>query len=163
MLNLLTALSLLLCLAVVALWAMSIRSPDLLYWELAPVGTNERWASIRDGRGMFATAAAWPDIRDPAWGQTYQVWQFGVGYGGGRILRLYDGGLSAGVYYRWRGVHLSLIVLLLAVAPVWSLARYCHKRLSTGRRSATCGSCGYDLRATPHRCPECGRTAAMTP
>src|SRR5688500_9675704 len=99
LLNLLSALSLLLCFAVAVAWALSMRSPALLYWELAPVGTTERWASIRDGRGTIATAAAWPDLRDPAWGKTYEVWQFGVGYGGGRTRRLYDGGFSGGVYY----------------------------------------------------------------
>jgi hypothetical protein len=47
-------------------------------------------------------------------------------------------------------------ILLTAVLPVmrvWSTVRARRKR-------GLCPKCGYDMRATPERCPECGRIAA---
>ena len=48
--------------------------------------------------------------------------------------------------------------------PVWWLHREVRERRNR-RNSATqiCVGCGYDLRATPERCPECGKTAARSP
>ena len=49
------------------------------------------------------------------------------------------------------------IALLFAILPAWRFA-------ATRRKpdSSSCPQCGYDLRATPERCPECG-TAFTTP
>jgi hypothetical protein len=46
-----------------------------------------------------------------------------------------------------------------ALLPLWSIGRGIRKQLTRRRRrkSGCCPACGYDLRATIGRCPECGR------
>jgi hypothetical protein len=65
---------------------------------------------------------------------------------------------SAGIGHRvvWVTVPLWAPALMAAAGPgVW-LARKTrrHRRM----RSGLCVACGYDLRATPGRCPECGES-----
>ena len=65
-----------------------------------------------------------------------------------------DDGFS---YIRF-GVSHWLLALLLLVPPVlWLIGFRKGKR---GSEPGVCASCGYDLRATPERCPECGTTSA---
>ena len=57
------------------------------------------------------------------------------------------------------GVAHWAVVGLLAIAPAVS-AWSAHRARRRLRRGDRCAACGYDLQATPDRCPECGTPAA---
>jgi hypothetical protein len=54
-------------------------------------------------------------------------------------------------------IPMPYVVFLLGVLPVVSVTRHVRRRRRARRlRTGWCAACGYDLRATPDRCPECG-------
>jgi hypothetical protein len=149
LLNLVTALSLLLCVAVASLWPYSYFAFDVVgYW---PFPADRRAYGLLSHHGSFCFLAV--GERSPgghfAWRHD-RTRQSNPRIGGvaGFVFSRRPGELLVGVPH-WT------LALLLALPPALRLRS--HRRRP--RTPGVCRSCGYDLRATPERCPECGLEA----
>ena len=56
--------------------------------------------------------------------------------------------------YSALGVRWALVTALSSLLPVGRVALFLHRRRA--KKPGCCAKCGYDLRASPERCPECG-------
>lgn len=147
-------LSVIASLAVAVLWARSYRFPpnraggDVLNIS----STDPRWWVI-SARGRVTLCRQ--NGRD--WGSEFPGFNAGgFKYGG---LRGPSGSLYNAVV-----PHGFLAALPLPVPFAWLAIRRRQRRADRRRRHGRCTACGYDLRATPGRCPECGEPApAATP
>jgi hypothetical protein len=183
--NSLTALSLLLCAAVCLLWVRSYWREGSLTWTGArgprTVVAGERWIEVPWGEGVISMAVLRPEAGQTAPGmwRAYSsdaarhgfslyrrilrrsrgselLWRMGFGSWGTDVYSR-DGRFLFG--YRYCGVPFWSICVLTAVAPAVWLGR--QAKVRSRRVTGLCARCGYDLRATPHRCPECGAKAAV--
>jgi len=70
-------------------------------------------------------------------------------------LFVFDAGDSGGDTLRLQVPHWSLAATAAVLPWMWFRKRRAAIRK---RRTGLCRRCGYDLRATPGRCPECGQS-----
>jgi len=122
LLNFLTVLSLLLCVAVLALW----------------VSRSEIQNVLRNGGGGFAGGS---DVAT----YVFFVRNGWIGLGWTHSDLWFEGEIACPLW---------LMALVTAVLPAMWVVRRAVRRNSS--RPGQCRTCGYDLRATPGRCPECG-------
>jgi hypothetical protein len=175
--NLLTALSLLLCAAVCVLWVRSRSRYDIVLFG-GGGGTLLKFLSDDRGVGVVALRR-WPYAEPVRWlrgpvddrlsgraytGGSLREWRFApLGVSAAGWLTNYDDEAGRPMLandVQVYSVHLPHVMLALGLAaPSAALGLLRAARRGRRRRRASrsvCPSCGYDLRATPDRCPECG-------
>jgi hypothetical protein len=64
----------------------------------------------------------------------------------------------------WRGYLVGMpFYLVPTLIIIWSVRKLVARKRRGRIARGLCPSCGYDLRATPERCPECGTAVAPKP
>jgi hypothetical protein len=149
------------------------RHLEFVFWDGPNHSFSFRsWSGIMGVGGTFGDGSAldddsgWQHVRDVNSTYNYAIspvspgpvkWGFGF-----HLFRTV--GPAQGGNWRVGGLpYISLfapywfLVIVFGTAPmVWMWRRWTR---SERQSLSLCSTCGYDLRATPHRCPECGAMA----
>ena len=143
----------------VALWVRSYWVNDQLEWRhsngFINVGPSRGgiWYSGFTGMAGTGPPTGYRSVRPPGRDPTTNIWRF------------------AGFHY-WHGPFPAGGTMTIVRLPMWALLAghlalsiFLFRRLPQHdeARGTLCRSCGYDLRASPERCPECGAAAVSAP
>jgi hypothetical protein len=173
LLNFLTALSLLVCVAACVLWVRSYWLTDQLQW-VSPggfrgIGSASGSVVVQlnpgDTSGYSPAQHGWTYLRM----QPYSAPSYAVAFGHLDPVRTFGtwqlGGLGWYTVRDRNGRRTAtgvapfyLLAAATAALPArWTIVRLRRRaRDRRSKRRSACLVCGYDLRATPGRCPECG-------
>lgn len=157
----LAVLSTLLCATLAVSWARSHHAPEAIFdasggWQLVSADRRIAWYDSPRPRALRSLHQSdiWyeSDIGELVWSRIvildvlHEHGRLGFAWwrsGPARILVL---------------PHAALM-LLFAVAPASVLSAHVGGSFRRASKFGCCVHCGYDLRATPERCPECGTPA----
>jgi hypothetical protein len=164
LLGVVSLLSLVLCGMTVVLWVRSHLIRDLLRWDSKCDQSGAiTWQLCSDTGRLIVERLSYsgpPRRNQPPWWHGYEFAHGGlaVPWSGepSYQTRLVDWyGERLGPYSTWtfRVIYWPLIPLT-PILPALSMLR--RTRRLRRLRAGLCPSCGYDLRATPGRCSECG-------
>jgi hypothetical protein len=141
--NLLAAVSLVLLVASVLFWIVSYLPPHA-------------HVRVRDGRVLLIFITSNETVFEGSQRVGQRDWSWDLDWLGistmrGRSPRFGDSFVIS-ISFLWP-------VLALTPLPVWWVVDRRLRKSRHGRQ--LCAKCGYDLRATPDRCPECGTPPAV--
>jgi len=160
-----SAFSLLLCVGTVVLWAHSYTASETCSW------CRETWEiSLSASRGRVAFYWVEPSNDE---GSNYHVgfrhahirpaagFDLYMPQGVGTNWAVFDGGGFSLVGGQWDELrHWSLVVpcwfLVVMLASLTAFRYLWATRATCDQALCQCSRCGYDLRASKDRCPECG-------
>jgi hypothetical protein len=107
--------------------------------------------------GPFIYTFSEPRAAEPA-----RLWpRFYAGHHHEERSKMFDEFYYAGPVDQWAvGAPHWFVLLLAAALPLaWLLSERLRRQRRRAGRAGLCPRCGYDLRASPERCPECGTPA----
>jgi hypothetical protein len=174
--NAFTILSLLLCVGTVTEWARSHQIGKEVEVRVGS-GVEYHVHSFRFNSGIFTYQRTWASDweRDPTHLKRYwhdrqprvrwTQWEPQLPEPSDNLTNNLGFGLDHGVLH-YGGEHFVLVSfplwvpgLIFSLLPLRRAGRYLLRRSLV--RKKHCVNCGYDLRATPDRCPECGTIPAV--
>ena len=174
LLNVLTALSLLLCVAAGGLWRRSENVREEYRYA------RPSWAVGLDshrGSFVFYQLSGGPYSMAPGFSRADRTqdrtppFDAGVLQRNGYAAAVYAWGgfgfvdatgAAAGFRQRYLTLPAWAICAATVILPARAALRGAGVRRRLRRARGLCPGCGYDLRATPDRCPECGTPAAAS-
>ena len=183
--NALLVLSMLLCILSVALWVRSYWGRDLVLWSrlrLGPANGELTEVAVFSDGGRIELYGQWErHKRGDLAGDYVLNWAQKEG-AGAKMGALRFGRDRRDLFAPIRGprgwgpiwwrkelfpgprseshgsIDFWLVTLVLAIVPgLWALRWWGRRKKLKWISAGRCGNCGYDLRATRGRCPECGR------
>lgn len=181
--------ALVLAIAIAGLAVHSYHANSIAVWRIvsyANGATDWRYTQASIGRGWIGLASIrrimhqnWFDLPDPTENRQMFDAVFAEELRGKPYTSIPGYGVWEGWKYDWgnfqvahldykppeiyRGYSITIpwwsVAIALLAAPAVRLVRF----IMRGRRTShgLCAVCGYDLRASPHRCPECGTVRAL--
>ena len=157
--NLVAALSLLLCVAACVLWVRGYFRGDRVGYRWAEPGTGaQRDVSLACMAGQFSLTRSRVDLPglsvEPGWHFEPRYARPGYDMDGGVFGIEHRTVNAPGRWLSEIRVPIWTAALALAVPP--ALAARNRRRDKLRAAAGRCAACGYDLRASLERCPECG-------